>query len=168
MAERRWWTWLYSLLLQLKVTRGLRVCAWALLCAQHYQSPLSGVRFSLVPPKAKDYGSRTLVRDPSGFPGGASGKASTCNEFEKALGGGGDHQEESVPAALPSGVGGASVPLFSALGRNRMDRAPACPGPCPPRLLCVVHAWVRAMQAACLGPGFTWFQQELWAQVCSW
>ena len=61
---------------------------YTLLCAQHYQSPLSGVRFSLVPPKAKDYGSRTLVRDPSGFPGGASGKASTCNEFEKALGGG--------------------------------------------------------------------------------
>ena len=28
MAERRWWTWLYSLLLQLKVTRGLQVCAW--------------------------------------------------------------------------------------------------------------------------------------------
>jgi len=47
---------------------------YSLLCEQYYQSPLSGVRLSLVPTKAKDDGSRTLVRDPSGFPGGASGK----------------------------------------------------------------------------------------------
>ena len=28
IAGRKWWTWLYPLLLHLKVTRGLRVCAW--------------------------------------------------------------------------------------------------------------------------------------------
>ena len=42
--------------------------------------------------------------------------------------GGGDHQEESVPAALPSGVGGASVPLSSALGRNRRCHFPRATG----------------------------------------